>query len=61
MLLTLSVVVGHGAHGDFEVGGGLLLKLIRHRVNLETVEARHELVGGTLRPVVRKERMDMAG
>jgi len=48
----LSVVVGHGAHGDFEVGGGLLLKLIRHRVNLETVEARHELVGGTLRSVV---------
>merc|ERR1719383_1573872 len=48
----LSVVVGHGAHGDFEVGCSLLLELIRHRVDLEAVESGHKLVGRPLRSVL---------
>ena len=42
--LTFAIVVVHGAHGRLEVRRRLLLDLVRHGVDLEAVEPRHELV-----------------
>ena len=50
--LSLPVVVRHRPHGRLEVGRGLLLDLVGERVDLEAVEARHELVGRPLGPVL---------
>lgn len=36
-----------------EVAGGLELQLVGHRMDLETVEPGHKLVGGPLGPVFR--------
>ena len=50
--LSLPVVVRHRPHGRLEVGRRLLLYLVGERVDLEAVEARHELVGRPLGPVL---------
>ena len=50
--LSLPVVVRHRPHGRLEVCRGLLLDLVGERVDLEAVEARHELVGRPLGPVL---------
>ena len=50
--LSLPVVVRHRPHGRLEVGRSLLLDLVGERVDLEAVEARHELVGRPLGPVL---------
>lgn len=36
-----------------EVAGGLELQLVGHRMDLETVEPGHKLVGGPFGPVLR--------
>lgn len=51
--LAFSVVVGHGAHGRFEIGRGLLLNLICVMMDFEAVQSGHKLVGGSLGPVLR--------
>jgi hypothetical protein len=37
--LAFGAVVAHGAHGGFEVSGGLLLDLVRQVVDLEPVQS----------------------
>lgn len=58
---SLPVVEVHGPNGSFEVGGRLLLDLIRHRVDLEAVESGHELIGGPLRPVLGVDHEEHVG
>ena len=52
LVALAAVIVANSTHGYFEVGGALLLDLVGERVDFESVEARHELVGGLLGPVL---------
>jgi hypothetical protein len=55
--LAFGAVVAHGAHGGFEVSGGLLLDLVRQVVDLEPVQSGRKNVSEKI-SFTRKHLMD---